>query len=198
MKLLILDKDGTLVKSKSGNKFVQHPQDQELLPNVAETLQRSRDDGWQIAIASNQGGVAAGHKTIDEAIAEMLYCLNLLDLPMGLFCPDFEGQECWLVNNRREVIIAPDGTEVSQIDENGEALMMKPIKLAPSNDWLVAPYQVISNFRKPSWGMLHAAQIWTNKAVDECIFVGDRPEDQQATEETLIEFQFAKDFFGWT
>jgi histidinol phosphatase-like enzyme len=57
-KLLILDKDGTLTRPKSGPTWVQHPEDQELIPGVAETLQRYRDDGWGMAIVTNQGGCA--------------------------------------------------------------------------------------------------------------------------------------------
>lgn len=57
-KLLLLDKDGTLIKPASGAKFVQHPEDQELLPNVAEVIARYAAEGWTMAIASNQGGCA--------------------------------------------------------------------------------------------------------------------------------------------
>lgn len=55
-KLLVLDKDGTLVRPKSGNTFVQHPEDQEMIEGVAEAIARYIADGWTIAIASNQGG----------------------------------------------------------------------------------------------------------------------------------------------
>lgn len=55
-KLLVLDKDGTIVRPKSGNTFVQHPEDQELIEGVAEAIARYIADGWTIAIASNQGG----------------------------------------------------------------------------------------------------------------------------------------------
>ena len=44
-KLLILDKDGTLVRPKSGNEFVQHPEDQELLPGVVEAIARYAANG---------------------------------------------------------------------------------------------------------------------------------------------------------
>ena len=89
MKLLILDKDGTLVKPKSGGEFVQHPEDQELLPGVAEAIACYAADGWSMAIASNQGGVAAGYKTLEASIAEMKFCLNLLpQIADSVFCPD--------------------------------------------------------------------------------------------------------------
>lgn len=65
MKLAILDKDGTLVLPKSGNTFVQNPTDQILMFGAIEGCQRLIDAGYVLAIASNQGGVASNHKTLD-------------------------------------------------------------------------------------------------------------------------------------
>lgn len=56
MKLIILDKDGTLTTPKSGKKFVQHPEDQVLLPGVLDALKWHDSQGHILAIASNQGG----------------------------------------------------------------------------------------------------------------------------------------------
>ena len=94
IKLAIVDKDGALVCPKSGNTFVQNPQDQELLPGVQEAVSRLVADGYVLVIASNQGGVAAGHKTLEDAIAEMQYCLSLLpQIDRAYFCPDY-GKTC--------------------------------------------------------------------------------------------------------
>ena len=77
--------------SKSGERrFVQSPDDQELIPGAAETLQRYRDDGWVMAIASNQGGVAAGFKTLECAIAETRYAMKLCKIKNALIAPSFE------------------------------------------------------------------------------------------------------------
>jgi D-glycero-D-manno-heptose 1,7-bisphosphate phosphatase len=65
-KLLVLDKDGTLVHPKSGNTFVQHPEDQELIEGVAEAIARYVADGWTIAIASNQGGCEKRYSKLYE------------------------------------------------------------------------------------------------------------------------------------
>lgn len=51
--LLVLDKDWTLIRPKSGNTFVQDPEDQELIEGVAEAIARYVADGWQLAIVSN-------------------------------------------------------------------------------------------------------------------------------------------------
>jgi D-glycero-D-manno-heptose 1,7-bisphosphate phosphatase len=165
-KLLILDKDGTLVHPKSGAKFVQHPTDQELLPGVAEAIARYAADGWTMAIASNQGGVAAGHKTLDDAIAEMRYCLGLLpQVKYALFCPDFDGFSCW---------------EVSRDS---------------SKEWTTGA----KSYRKPNPGMIDfaAAQLYGNRLWRdelEVLFVGDRPEDEQAAQAAGVHFMRAHDW----
>jgi D-glycero-D-manno-heptose 1,7-bisphosphate phosphatase len=97
MKLLVLDKDGTLTRTKSGHTFVQHPEDQVLIDGVAEAIAAYTADGWTMAIASNQGGVAAGHKTLEQAIAEMQYAIKLTGICIGMFCPD-DGQSAYLVD----------------------------------------------------------------------------------------------------
>lgn len=94
-KLYIFDKDGTLTTPKSGNKFVQHPEDQQLIPGTIELLTRLKDDGSAIVIASNQGGIAAGYKSQQATIEEMRFCMNLLpQIKAAYFCPDFEGRRC--------------------------------------------------------------------------------------------------------
>lgn len=99
-KLLILDKDGTLTIPVSGQRFVQFPGDQAVIPGVAEKLEGYRSRGWAIALATNQGGVAAGHKTIESAKAEVDFCLGLLpQISVAALSPDFEGNECWVKRN---------------------------------------------------------------------------------------------------
>ena len=88
MKLLVLDKDGTLTRTKSGHTFIQHPEDQVLIDGVAEAIAAYAADGWTIAIASNQGGVAAGFKTLEQAITEMRYAMELAGIDTAYFCPD--------------------------------------------------------------------------------------------------------------
>lgn len=99
--LLLLDKDGTLVRPKSGAKFVNDPIDQEPLPGVVATLDAYCAAGWDLVIVSNQGGVAAGHKSSESVIAEMRFCLQLLPkIAIAYFCPDFEGERCFGVTQK--------------------------------------------------------------------------------------------------
>ena len=176
-KLLILDKDGTLVRPKSGGAFVQHPEDQELLPGVAEAIARYHVDGWRMAIASNQGGVAAGHKSLQDAIAEMAYCLILLPefVRTAVFCPD-DGMSI-------EFVRKFDG-----VAKYRGYLRHKYMNYARS--W--------RTFRKPDPGMIHAViDFCTNDGSGdsvEILFVGDRPEDQQAATNAGVNFMWASDW----
>lgn len=164
MKLAVLDKDGTLVLPKSGNTFVQNPTDQILMVGAVEGCQRLIDVGYVLAIASNQGGVAASHKTLDEAISEMRYCLRLLagldiKIDRALFCPDFEGNECFCV------------------DLEGH----KPVK----------DLGLMGLYRKPDPGMLLAA---TDKDPQDAWMIGDREEDRGAAEAAGFNFLDANEW----
>ena len=151
--LVIVDKDGTLVEPASGSKFVQNPTDQRLLPGVAEHIAELAGMGATIVIASNQRGVAAGHKSLEDAIAEMRFCLKLLpEINYALFSPDFEGEELWKVEHpslgRGDAGICDRGSELG----------------------------LYGRYRKPEPGMLNYA----SELYPDAIMIGDRPEDAQA------------------
>lgn len=57
-KLVIFDIDGTLVTTKSGETFRKSADDWQWLPGRVERCQRLVRDGYRIAFASNQAGVA--------------------------------------------------------------------------------------------------------------------------------------------
>ena len=170
MKLLICDKDGTLVAPASGAKFVTEPWDQKPLPGVENKLAEYAASGWEICIASNQGGVAAGHKSLENCILEMKFCLELFPaIGEAYFCPDFEGNVCWQVWDTCKE----------------EHRIMHGQRTNPGLKGL---------FRKPSAGMLLAAM--GEFGTEEAIYVGDRPEDEGAGVAAKIPFFWASDFFG--
>jgi len=68
---LCLDFDGTIRRSKSGEKFIKDLQDIELMPNIEKLIWRYRNMGYIILGISNQGGVAHGFKTTAEVKSEM-------------------------------------------------------------------------------------------------------------------------------
>jgi D-glycero-D-manno-heptose 1,7-bisphosphate phosphatase len=165
MNLLLVDKDGTLIKTKSGEKFVNKPWDQEALPGVKEALKFHKSRDCKIIIISNQGGVGAGHKSLKDAISEMRFCMELLpEIEECYFCPDFEGESCYRV-------WADDFIKYN------------------SDSYTVAELEIQSQFRKPNPGMLKlAAHI---ECADKVWYVGDRPEDEQAAQTADLNFMWA-------
>lgn len=166
-KLLILDKDGTLVKPKSSDQFVQHPRDQEMFPEVPSLLRSYYKQDWTIAIASNQGGVAAGYKTLKDAIKEIEYCCKITGIRHALFCPD-DGQDCLSVAATLE-----------------KDVQYSTIRLSKCQSKFHFPGQ----YRKPQPGMLKTLIALHNPT--EVLFVGDRPEDKEAAMNAGVDFMWA-------
>ena len=169
MKLAIFDKDGTLVEPVSGQTFVQHPEDQQLLPGVAEGLAAMDADGYTLAIASNQGGVASGHKTLEDCVAEMFYCMKITEIPRALAAHSYE-------------------------EDGGAVLSFDLHEIAPHWGELTKAKR---KFRKPASGMIDAIasrvlghRLW-HSAFEEILFVGDRPEDEQAAAAAGVKFMWA-------
>lgn len=172
--LLLLDKDGTLISPKSGAKFVGDPWDQEPNRSVHQTLKKYATEGWEMAICSNQGGVAAGHKSLSNCILEMKFALQLFpEIKEAYFCPDFEGNECWRVWDN-----CGDDSQI----------------LYNKDSWETTDLQIEGKFRKPNPGMLLLAANFYN--FDEILYVGDRPEDEGAALAANISFKWASDFFN--
>lgn len=92
-----MDLDGTIREPLSGKRYFQDFQDQQIIPG-AEVAIGAYKDNWIIAGITNQGGVAAGYKTIIECVREQQYTLELFpELREIYFCPDFEGKKCFRV-----------------------------------------------------------------------------------------------------
>lgn len=186
-KLLILDKDGTLVVPKSGQTFVQFPEDQKPIKGIQELVKTYHMSGWRCCIVSNQGGVGAGFKTIKEAIAEMQYCMQIFpEIKESWFCPDLKGQKLYYVE------ALDNGAE-----EAYEAKHMGP--------WLLRKYKW-GGYRKPQPGMLFIAMHYyahspnlkePKEWVEQKLYVGDRPEDKEAAERADVPFLWARDWQNW-
>lgn len=177
MRLCILDKDGTIVRPKSGQTFVQSPEDQELIPGVTDAIAKLVAEGFTLAISSNQGGVAAGHKSLDNAIREMRYCLNLLEMDIqALFCPDFEGEKCFDVRQ--------DNFEIVHVDRRRHRFVR----------------ELSGTFRKPGSGMVrYLLWYWGDDGLlppKDCLFIGDREEDAKCAAGAGIRFLNAVEWWG--
>jgi D-glycero-D-manno-heptose 1,7-bisphosphate phosphatase len=179
MKLLLTDKDGTLIAPASGAKFVNQPWDQAPLPGASEAIAKYAADGWTIAIISNQGGVAGGHKSLESAILEMQFCLKLFpQIQEAYFCPDFDGLDCWRVWG--------DCSPSQQICYGEKSFQ----------SWELA---LKGTFRKPNAGMLRLAMAIHSP--DQVLYTGDmlianspKGEDENAALSAGIPFIAAPEF----
>ena len=169
-KLLILDKDNTLVRPASGQRYVQGPTDQELISGVAEALTAYRDAGWATAIASNQAGIAARYKTLDDTIREMHFAMQLTGIETAMFAPSYE----------------ENGGEAYLLEIVGDELRAKLIETK------------LSKFRKPEPGMLDtlAFRHFQHNDYDEsdALYAGDRDEDREAAARAGVNFLWAHDW----
>jgi histidinol-phosphate phosphatase family protein len=86
---LLLDVDGTLRKTKSGEIFPRDAGDVELLPGRVDVLRRWVADGYTLFFVSNQGGIAAGSVTREAADAAFARTVELLGIPVAeiAYCP---------------------------------------------------------------------------------------------------------------
>ncbi|MFT5129041.1 MAG: histidinol-phosphate phosphatase family protein [Rhodothermales bacterium] len=89
IKGLLLDVDGTIRTTKSGENYPRTADNVVLLPNRREVLQGWIDDGYQLFFVSNQSGVASGKFTAEDAAAAFARTIELLGLPVAevSYCP---------------------------------------------------------------------------------------------------------------
>ena len=170
-KLLILDMDGTIRHPKSNHDgFILHPKDQILYPDAIAAMNLAKRQGFTIIGASNQGGVAKKHKSLEDCIAEQehtiwLACKADVMIHEILFCTDYEGKLCYgatshLLNDY-----------CNRFDDCG-------------------------SFRKPSSGMIELAmKLYLDPFTEnEVIFVGDRDIDEQAAKNANVQFVWADEW----
>lgn len=88
-KAIILDYDGTLRKTISGEKYPKKPNDIEILPSKRkEVLKRYQDEGYFLLGASNQSFVAKKELTIDQTVECFERTNELLGIDIDYtFCP---------------------------------------------------------------------------------------------------------------
>lgn len=182
-----LDKDGTLVETVSGETFVQHPSDQKLIEGKSDKLIAMEKEGWTFSIVSNQGGVAAGHKTLIDVFDEIRYCMSLLPITINeaFFCPDFEGNRCFMIDEC--------GNSYPMIQAFYEDTQLR-YRLSVDG---VNSDEVIGKCRKSDKrdgaGMLRLAA--RHKPSDtQFLMIGDRPEDKVSAEYFGCKFLDANDW----
>jgi histidinol-phosphate phosphatase family protein len=86
---LLLDVDGTLRRTRSGELYPRTPDDIEILPGRRETLARWVDAGYRLCFVSNQSGVATGQLSRAMCEAGLLRTAELLRVQITevAYCP---------------------------------------------------------------------------------------------------------------
>lgn len=164
-KFFFFDLDGTLRQPKSGAKFINKPEDQEPIPSSQEAVKYYADKGFVCIGITNQGGVAAGHKTLDDAIKEQQITLELFpELSEIFFCPNYGGESCW------------------QVSRDNSPLEFK----APQPEGYIDV-----SCRKPGHGMILIAAKGLSDDLSDCWMVGDRNEDQECAAAAGVNFVWA-------
>lgn len=86
---LLLDVDGTLRVTFSGEIYPRSADDVKLLEGRREVLQEWNDAGYKLFFISNQSGIASKKLSYDDALSAFHRTKELLDLPIEeiCFCP---------------------------------------------------------------------------------------------------------------
>lgn len=62
---LFLDLDGTVIRTRSGDKFPRNYGDWEFIPGILTKIRHYYQDGYAIVLISNQGGIEQGYITTE-------------------------------------------------------------------------------------------------------------------------------------
>lgn len=166
-KVLLLDLDGTVRRCKSNPQgFINDPKDQELIEGVVNAIINWPSEGWIAVGVSNQAGVICGHKSLEDCIREQHYTLHLCPwLSQICFCPDW-GETCWDVFKSGLVFPVEESSAKIHAELKG-------------------------TYRKPQPGMLLRVMQQYGVAPEDCVYVGDRAEDEQAAVAAGVRFMWA-------
>ncbi len=157
--ILFVDLDGTIRRPKSGEQFIQFPKDQEAIPGAKEAITKYSTQGYLIVGITNQGGVAAKHKSLDDCIKEQQETLKLFpEIHSILFCPDFEGEKCYRCYR----------------DKYFDCTTHYP--------------RLLVHYRKPGLGMIDYVLTQGEIHPSDCLMVGDSSEDEACAEAAGVTF----------
>lgn len=179
-KLLMVDLDGTIRKTISGEEFINDPSDQQIISEASEALIFYKQAGLKILGITNQGGVHYGYKTLQTAhVEQMITLINCQQLDAIFWCPDM-GDTCY------------------QTYSHGELMNISHIKYELQDVIKSSTISDKYNFRKPSPGMLRLAMN-SDKTyfAQECLYTGDMDSDRQAAKALNIDFLELNDFYDY-
>ena len=215
--LYAFDLDWTLRGTISGKTFPEHISDWQLLPCRLEKIKEIQKADKNIVVLTNQGGLIWREATgSDKYPTPIMLAESLKHTIMLLSWQCSTKQDPWYIS-------LYDQRAVDLINKNIEKEILAASMIAGhSTDPQAAPeyetpeeilkrlqnelFEVLQRFnvrisidpswRKPEPGMLqHAIQLFQVE-LEETLFVGDRPEDEQAAKNANVDFMWAYEFFG--
>jgi D-glycero-D-manno-heptose 1,7-bisphosphate phosphatase len=97
MKLLVLDRDGTI--NFDSDQYIKSPAEWKPIPGSLEAIARLTQAGWRVVVATNQSGVARGlfdMATLHSIHAEMHRAVNHAGgrIDAIFFCPHAADSNC--------------------------------------------------------------------------------------------------------
>ena len=171
-KLYLLDKDGTLTETLSGNVCANKRDDQIILPNVKERLQKLKDEGHHMGVISNQGGVSWGFMSEMEAWAIMERCNQMLDGVIANF-------------------------QVNFYHEKAHTKTRWKNKAKPAPDMII---HALQDFKKAglNFDEVHfVGDGFSDKETAENFNATQKSESSSKYDNDFIQFHWSHDFFGW-
>jgi HAD superfamily hydrolase (TIGR01662 family) len=150
-KLVIFDRDNTLVRNPNGGIPDIKNGFEKIYTSVSHAI-KLKDTGNLVAIASNNAGITFGskgepHKTEDELLQEAYKINQWIQPDIQLYCPDINGNECW--------ILLPNKKDFIKVNRQHES------------------YSWMQPFRKPGAGMLEYIMHHFDGQFGDIEFIGD-------------------------
>jgi D-glycero-D-manno-heptose 1,7-bisphosphate phosphatase len=100
--LVVFDSD-TLRQTKSGKRFIDNPLDQRPIEGTIELVRNIKKQGASIYIATNQGGIEKGYRTLGNSIIQQCYTLELFPQITAICMADnYHTSYFWYIDRRGE------------------------------------------------------------------------------------------------
>jgi D-glycero-D-manno-heptose 1,7-bisphosphate phosphatase len=97
MKLIIMDRDGTI--NKDSVRYIKSPEEWESIPTALEAIAHLNHAGWSVVVATNQSGIGRGLfdvMTLNAIHSKMHRMLELVGARVDavIFCPHVPDDAC--------------------------------------------------------------------------------------------------------
>lgn len=172
MSILFLDLDGTVRRSNAPSGFINKPEEIEMIPEALREMERWKRANWYLVAVSNQGGVGDGYLSYADALT-----IEKSTYRLANWVPSVEPVQ--KLSNKQNYAVS---------------YLFDDMLMA------IGPTDDASNMlRKPNPGMLFCgAQNLIRKMgagvvrLEDCVMVGDRPEDRECAERAGVTFLAAE------